>query len=63
MDVTSRRISNDCLRQVLWVPGVQEANVYQQTVDYPDEFSNGYDVMLDNEKLVTVRWDQVKEGG
>ena len=63
MDVTSRRISNDCLRQVLWVPGVQEANVYQRTVDYPDEFSNGYDVMLDNEKLVTVRWDQVKEGG
>ena len=56
-------MTTDCLRQVLWVPGAQEANVYQQTVDYPDEFSNGYDVMLDNEKLVTVRWDQVKEGG
>ena len=39
--------------------GTVEANVYQKTVDYPDEWANGYHVMLDSEKLVTVRWDQV----
>ena len=39
--------------------GTVEANVYQKTVDYPNEWSNGYHVMLDTEKLVTVRWDQV----
>ena len=38
-----------------------EANVYQKTVDYPDEWANGYHVMLDTEELVTVRWDQVEE--
>ena len=28
-------------------------------MDYPDEWANGYHVMLDSEELVTVRWDQV----
>ena len=40
--------------------GTVESNVYQMTVDYPDERSNGYHIMLDIEKLVTVRWDQVE---
>ena len=40
--------------------GTIESNVYQKTVDYPDELANGYHVMLDSEVLVTVRWDQVK---
>ena len=39
--------------------GTAEANVYEKTVDFPDEWSNGYHVMLDTEELVTVRWDQV----
>ena len=39
--------------------GTIEANVYQRTVDCPSEWANGYHIMLDNEKLVTVRWDQV----
>ncbi len=39
--------------------GTVESNVYQRTVAYPDEFNNGYHVMLDIEILVTVRWDQV----
>ncbi len=39
--------------------GTIESNVYQRTVDYPDEWANGHHVMLDNEELVTVRWDQV----
>ena len=39
--------------------GTVEANVYQKTLDYTDEWSNGYHVWLDTEKLVTVRWDQV----
>ena len=39
--------------------GRVEANVYQKTADYPNEWSNGYHVMLDTDELVTVRWDQV----
>jgi len=34
--------------------GTVESNVYQRTGDYPDEFHNGYRVMLDTEELVTV---------
>ena len=40
--------------------GTVESNVYQRTVDYPDEWHNGFHVMLDTEKLVTVRWEQVE---
>ena len=39
--------------------GTVEANVYQRTVDCPDELANGYHVMLDTGVLVTVRWEQV----
>jgi hypothetical protein len=35
--------------------GTVEANVYQKTVNYPDEWANGYHVMLDMEELVTAR--------
>ena len=38
-----------------------ESNVFQRTVDYPDEWFNGHHVMLDTEELVTVRWDQLEE--
>ena len=37
-----------------------EDNVYQKTMDYPDEWANGYHTMLDTEELVTVRADQVE---
>ena len=40
--------------------GTVESNVYQRTVDYPGDLSNGFQVMLDTEELVTVRWDQVE---
>ena len=40
--------------------GTVESNVHQRTVDYPDEFANWHHVMLDSEKLVTVRWEQVE---
>ena len=39
--------------------GTIESNVYQKTVDYPDEWADGHHVMLDTEELVTVRWEQV----
>ncbi len=39
--------------------GTVESNVYQRTVDFPDEYFNGQHVMLDAEELVTVRWEQV----
>jgi hypothetical protein len=39
--------------------GTIEANVYQKTVDNPDEWANGYHVMLDTEELTTVRLDHV----
>ena len=38
--------------------GVVESNVFQEN-DYPDEYSPGYDVVLDSEEVVTVRWDQL----
>ena len=40
--------------------GTVESNVYQRTVDYPGDLSNGFQVMLDTEELVTVRWGQVE---
>ena len=41
-------------------PSPVESKVQQRTVDYPDEWSNGYHVMLETEELVTVQWDQVE---
>ena len=43
--------------------GKVESNVCQRTVDYPEEWANGYNVLLDSEELVTVRADQVEEPG
>ncbi len=40
--------------------GTVESNVYQRTVDFPDELANGYHIMLDIEVLVTVRCEQVE---
>lgn len=39
--------------------GTVESNVYQKTVDYPNVLSNGFQVMLDTEEVVTLRWDQI----
>lgn len=43
--------------------GTVESNAYQRTVDYPDEWSNGYHVMLDIKGLLTVRRDQEEVSG
>ena len=51
MDAAARRPGQDHQRQVTGHVGIIEANVYQRTVDYPEEFSNGYHVMLDSERL------------
>ncbi len=40
--------------------GTVESNVHQRTVDYTDEWANGFPIMLDTEVLVTVRWEQVE---
>ena len=40
--------------------GTVDSNVFQRTVDDPDELANGYHVMLDTDELVTVRWDQAE---
>lgn len=42
------------------VTGVVESAVFQRTVDYPNEYAQGYHVVLDDGKVVTVRWDQVQ---
>ena len=36
-----------------------ENKVYERAVDYPDEYLNDFNVMLDTEGLVTVRWEQM----
>ena len=43
--------------------GTIESNVFQRTVDYPDELANGFHVMLDSGELVTVRRNQVRARG
>jgi ribosomal protein L24 len=40
--------------------GVVDSAVFQRSVDYPDEFSPGYHVVLDDGTVATVRWDQVQ---
>jgi ribosomal protein L24 len=40
--------------------GVVDSAVFQRTVDYPEEYSPGYHVVLADETVVTVRWDQVE---
>ena len=39
--------------------GTVESNVFQRTADYPNDLSDGFQVMLDTGDLVTMRWDQV----
>ena len=39
--------------------GTVESNVYQRTVDYPEEWANGHHILLDTEEFVTVRGEQV----
>ena len=36
-----------------------DSAIFQKTVDYPGEYSAGYHVVLDGERVVTVRWDQL----
>ena len=39
--------------------GVVDSAVFQKTVDYPDEYAAGYHVVLEDERVVAVRWDQL----
>lgn len=39
--------------------GVLDSAVFQQTVDYPEDYAPAYHVILDTEKVVTVRLDQL----
>ena len=39
--------------------GRVEANVFQKTVDYPDEYAMGFHSTLDDGTWVTVRREQV----
>jgi len=36
-----------------------DSAVFQRTVDYPEEYSAGYHVILDSGPVITVQWDQV----
>ena len=59
MDATPRRQVKITTGRCAGHHGTVEANVYQRTVDYPDEWNNGHHIMLATEMLVTVRWEQV----
>ena len=39
--------------------GVVDSAVFQRTVDYPEEYSAGYHVILESGLVITVRWDQL----
>jgi len=40
--------------------GVVDSAVFQRTIDYPEDLSPGYHVVLSDDAVVTVRWDQVE---
>jgi ribosomal protein L24 len=42
------------------VTGVVESAIFQRTVDYPEEYAPGYHILLNDGRVVTVRWDQVQ---
>ena len=51
--------------RILWgryarLEGIIDSAVFQKTVDYPDDYAAGYHVVLEGDKVVTVRWDQVE---
>ena len=43
--------------------GTVDSNVFQRTVDHPDEFAMAFHLVLDDGTVVTVRQDQVEFGG
>ena len=43
------------------VLGVVDSAVFQRSIDYPEDVSPGYHVVLPDDAVVTVRWDQVKK--
>ena len=43
--------------------GVVDSAVFQRSVDYPDDQHPGYHVVLDDERVVTVRRDQLVSHG
>ncbi len=45
------------------VSGVVDSAVFQRTIDHPEDVSPGYHVVLPDNAVVTVRWDQVKIAG
>ncbi len=45
------------------VLGVVDSAVFQRTIDHPEEVSPGYHVVLPDDAVVTVRWDQVQRAG
>ena len=38
---------------------IVESAVFQRTVDYPNEYAAGYHVVLEDVRVVSVRWDRV----
>ena len=44
--------------------GVVESNVFQKTVDHPEEPNYGFHIILDgDERVVTIQYDQVESEG
>ena len=43
--------------------GVVNSAVFQRTIDHPEDVSPGYHVVLADNAVITVRWDQVKIAG
>ena len=40
--------------------GAVDSAIFQRTIDYPDAFSPGYHVIINDDLVVTLRWDQVR---
>ena len=51
-------LSSTPLARILLESRSRYSAVFQKTVDYPGELSNGFQVVLDTEEVVIVRWGQ-----
>ena len=39
--------------------GVVDSSLFQKTAYYPDEYAAGYHIVQDDQRVLTVRWDQL----
>ena len=52
-------LSSTPLARILLESRSRYSAVFQKAEDHPNEYAAGYHVVLDGERMLRVRWDQV----